>query len=158
MKKLQRFLLRSKLTFVNPETEDLGIYSVAVTDTDGVSSSYSVNDEGQRRGSTYLLYLLIKMKFDEYDTCFLLQSSKKCLIWATTSDILVSCLWIVHEWFWLPFQNVDYLRMIWCFFFFISCSTEDGAELWDSGEGSCAFLGPGSEVVLLCQLQVHRQR
>ncbi|KAK7119605.1 hypothetical protein R3I94_021434 [Phoxinus phoxinus] len=36
---------KSKLTFVNPETEDLGVYSVAVTDTDGVSSSYSVNDE-----------------------------------------------------------------------------------------------------------------
>ncbi|XP_039513533.1 myomesin-2 isoform X2 [Pimephales promelas] len=36
---------QSKLTFVNPETEDLGIYSVAVTDTDGVSSSYSINEE-----------------------------------------------------------------------------------------------------------------
>ncbi|XP_067244493.1 myomesin-2 isoform X6 [Chanodichthys erythropterus] len=35
----------SKLTFVNPEKEDLGIYSVSVTDTDGVSSSYSVNEE-----------------------------------------------------------------------------------------------------------------
>uniref|UniRef100_A0A9J8B126 Myomesin 2a n=1 Tax=Cyprinus carpio carpio TaxID=630221 RepID=A0A9J8B126_CYPCA len=35
----------SKLTFVNAEKEDLGIYSVAVTDTDGVSSSYSVNEE-----------------------------------------------------------------------------------------------------------------
>ncbi|XP_059385239.1 M-protein, striated muscle isoform X4 [Carassius carassius] len=35
----------SKLTFVNAEKDDLGIYSVAVTDTDGVSSSYSVNDE-----------------------------------------------------------------------------------------------------------------
>uniref|UniRef100_A0A8C1KZ41 Myomesin 2a n=1 Tax=Cyprinus carpio TaxID=7962 RepID=A0A8C1KZ41_CYPCA len=38
----------SKLTFVNAEKEDLGVYSVAVTDTDGVSSSYSVNEEGQR--------------------------------------------------------------------------------------------------------------
>ncbi|XP_016331942.1 M-protein, striated muscle-like isoform X4 [Sinocyclocheilus anshuiensis] len=35
----------SKLTFVNTEKEDLGVYSVAVTDTDGVSSSYSVNEE-----------------------------------------------------------------------------------------------------------------
>ncbi|XP_050978140.1 myomesin-2 isoform X4 [Labeo rohita] len=35
----------SKLTFVNAEKEDLGIYSVAVSDTDGVSSSYSVNEE-----------------------------------------------------------------------------------------------------------------
>ncbi|KTG47311.1 hypothetical protein cypCar_00030789, partial [Cyprinus carpio] len=35
----------SKLTFVNAEKEDLGVYSVAVTDTDGVSSSYSVNEE-----------------------------------------------------------------------------------------------------------------
>ncbi|XDV51816.1 hypothetical protein PO909_020632 [Leuciscus waleckii] len=36
---------KSKLTFVNPEMEDLGIYSVSVTDTNGVSSSYSVNEE-----------------------------------------------------------------------------------------------------------------
>ncbi|TRY88116.1 hypothetical protein DNTS_031497 [Danionella cerebrum] len=35
----------SKLTFKNPESEDLGIYSVAVTDTDGVSSSYSISEE-----------------------------------------------------------------------------------------------------------------
>uniref|UniRef100_A0A9J7Y6B1 Myomesin 2a n=1 Tax=Cyprinus carpio carpio TaxID=630221 RepID=A0A9J7Y6B1_CYPCA len=34
-------LSSSKLTFVNAEKEDLGVYSVAVTDTDGVSSSYS---------------------------------------------------------------------------------------------------------------------
>uniref|UniRef100_A0A672L5U6 Myomesin-2-like n=1 Tax=Sinocyclocheilus grahami TaxID=75366 RepID=A0A672L5U6_SINGR len=38
----------SKLTFVNTEKEDLGVYSVTVTDTDGVSSSYSINEEGQR--------------------------------------------------------------------------------------------------------------
>uniref|UniRef100_A0A8C1W9A7 Myomesin 2a n=1 Tax=Cyprinus carpio TaxID=7962 RepID=A0A8C1W9A7_CYPCA len=39
----------SKLTFVNAEKEDLGVYSVAVTDTDGVSSSYSVNEEELRK-------------------------------------------------------------------------------------------------------------
>uniref|UniRef100_A0A8C1QYP2 Myomesin 2a n=1 Tax=Cyprinus carpio TaxID=7962 RepID=A0A8C1QYP2_CYPCA len=43
--RLQCVLSSSKLTFVNAEKEDLGIYSVAVTDTDGVSSSYSVNEE-----------------------------------------------------------------------------------------------------------------
>ncbi|KAF4083411.1 hypothetical protein AMELA_G00141020 [Ameiurus melas] len=35
----------SKLTFVNPEKDDLGLYSVAVTDTEGVSSSYSLKEE-----------------------------------------------------------------------------------------------------------------
>ncbi|XP_060796670.1 myomesin-2-like [Neoarius graeffei] len=35
----------SKLTFVNPEKEDLGLYSVAVTDTDGVSSSYTLKEK-----------------------------------------------------------------------------------------------------------------
>ncbi|XP_026131164.1 myomesin-2-like [Carassius auratus] len=39
----------SKLTFVNAEKEDLGVYSVAVTDTDGVSSSYSVNEESSKK-------------------------------------------------------------------------------------------------------------
>ncbi|XP_036442177.1 myomesin-2-like isoform X2 [Colossoma macropomum] len=36
---------RSRLTFVNPEKEDLGIYSVAVSDTDGVSSSHTITEE-----------------------------------------------------------------------------------------------------------------
>ncbi|XP_060735061.1 myomesin-2 isoform X4 [Tachysurus vachellii] len=35
----------SKLTFVNPEKEDLGLYSVAVTDTEGVSSSYTLEEQ-----------------------------------------------------------------------------------------------------------------
>ncbi|XP_053094314.1 myomesin-2 isoform X4 [Pangasianodon hypophthalmus] len=35
----------SRLTFVNPDKEDLGLYSVAVTDTDGVSSSYTLKEE-----------------------------------------------------------------------------------------------------------------
>ncbi|XP_027025431.1 myomesin-2 isoform X2 [Tachysurus fulvidraco] len=35
----------SKLTFVNPEKEDLGLYSVAVTETEGVSSSYTLEEQ-----------------------------------------------------------------------------------------------------------------
>nr|XP_055040420.1 M-protein, striated muscle isoform X2 [Misgurnus anguillicaudatus] len=35
----------SKLTFINAEKEDLGTYSVAVSDTDGVSSSYTLNED-----------------------------------------------------------------------------------------------------------------
>uniref|UniRef100_A0A671QCV8 Myomesin-2-like n=1 Tax=Sinocyclocheilus anshuiensis TaxID=1608454 RepID=A0A671QCV8_9TELE len=54
----------SKLTFVNAEKEDLGIYSVAVTDTDGVSSSYSVNEEGQILGLniSFFMYLIVPLK------------------------------------------------------------------------------------------------
>ncbi|XP_049321850.1 M-protein, striated muscle isoform X6 [Astyanax mexicanus] len=36
---------RSKLTFVNPEKEDLGIYSVAVSDANGVSASHTISEE-----------------------------------------------------------------------------------------------------------------
>ncbi|XP_056590500.1 myomesin-2 isoform X2 [Triplophysa dalaica] len=36
---------QSRMTFVNAEKEDLGTYSVAVTDTEGVSSSYTINEE-----------------------------------------------------------------------------------------------------------------
>ncbi|KAA0707827.1 Myomesin-2 165 kDa connectin-associated protein 165 kDa titin-associated protein M-protein [Triplophysa tibetana] len=36
---------QSKMTFVNAEKEDLGTYSVSVTDTEGVSSSYTINEE-----------------------------------------------------------------------------------------------------------------
>uniref|UniRef100_A0A8B9HPL7 Myomesin-2 n=1 Tax=Astyanax mexicanus TaxID=7994 RepID=A0A8B9HPL7_ASTMX len=38
---------RSKLTFVNPEKEDLGIYSVAVSDANGVSASHTISEEGR---------------------------------------------------------------------------------------------------------------
>ncbi|KAM6972736.1 myomesin-2 isoform 2-T2 [Aplochiton taeniatus] len=36
---------RSKLTFSSPDKEDLGSYSVVVTDTDGVSSSHTVSED-----------------------------------------------------------------------------------------------------------------
>ncbi|XP_051957464.1 myomesin-2 isoform X3 [Xyrauchen texanus] len=39
----------SKLTFINPEKEDLGTYSVSVTDTDGVSASYTLNEEEHKK-------------------------------------------------------------------------------------------------------------
>lgn len=37
---------RSKLIFKNAEKEDFGVYSVSVTNTDGVSSSYGISSEG----------------------------------------------------------------------------------------------------------------
>uniref|UniRef100_A0A8B9HPA8 Myomesin-2 n=1 Tax=Astyanax mexicanus TaxID=7994 RepID=A0A8B9HPA8_ASTMX len=35
----------NRLTFVNPEKEDLGIYSVAVSDANGVSASHTISEE-----------------------------------------------------------------------------------------------------------------
>ncbi len=49
----------SKLTFASTEAEDLGVYSVSVTDTDGVSSSYSVNEEGQRSGLHFSFFIYL---------------------------------------------------------------------------------------------------
>lgn len=43
-------LYSSKLTFTNPEAADLGIYSVAVTDTDGVSASHKLTEDGRCSG------------------------------------------------------------------------------------------------------------
>ncbi|XP_075441391.1 myomesin-1 isoform X3 [Ascaphus truei] len=40
---------RSKVIFKDPSEEDLGIYSCAVTETDGVSSSYTLDEEELRR-------------------------------------------------------------------------------------------------------------
>lgn len=37
----------SRLTFTNPDKDDLGRYSVVVTDTDGVSSSYTLTEDGK---------------------------------------------------------------------------------------------------------------
>lgn len=36
----------SKLYFKNPNKGDLGTYSVSVSDTDGVSSSFTLDEEG----------------------------------------------------------------------------------------------------------------
>lgn len=41
------FLYRSKLSFKDLGEDDLGIYSCIVTDTDGVSSSYTIDEEGR---------------------------------------------------------------------------------------------------------------
>lgn len=38
---------RSRLTFTNPDKDDLGKYSVVVTDTDGVSASHTLTEDGQ---------------------------------------------------------------------------------------------------------------
>lgn len=38
--------LSSRLTFTNPDKDDLGRYSVVVTDTDGVSASHTLTEDG----------------------------------------------------------------------------------------------------------------
>lgn len=42
-----RLLHSSRLTFTNPDSEDLGRYSVVVTDTDGVSASHTLTQDGR---------------------------------------------------------------------------------------------------------------
>uniref|UniRef100_A0A8C4HXX3 Myomesin 2a n=1 Tax=Dicentrarchus labrax TaxID=13489 RepID=A0A8C4HXX3_DICLA len=39
----------SRLTFTNPDKDDLGRYSVVVTDTDGVSGSHTLTEDGRSR-------------------------------------------------------------------------------------------------------------
>lgn len=36
----------SRLTFTNPDKDDVGRYSVVVTDTDGVSGSHTLTEDG----------------------------------------------------------------------------------------------------------------
>lgn len=36
----------SRLSFLNPDKDDLGRYSVLVTDTDGVSASHTLTEDG----------------------------------------------------------------------------------------------------------------
>lgn len=50
---------------MNPEKEDLGLYSVAVTDTEGVSSSYTLKEEGmsQRSNSMVSVKIFFHSKF-----------------------------------------------------------------------------------------------
>ncbi|XP_063307582.1 myomesin-1 isoform X1 [Pelobates fuscus] len=40
---------RTKISFKDPSEEDLGVYSCAVTETDGVSSSYTIDEDELRR-------------------------------------------------------------------------------------------------------------
>lgn len=37
----------SKLYFKNPDKSDLGTYSISVSDTDGISSSFVMDDQGK---------------------------------------------------------------------------------------------------------------
>lgn len=39
----------SKLYFKKPDKEDLGTYAIAVSDTDGVSSSFIMDEEGKNK-------------------------------------------------------------------------------------------------------------
>ena len=41
---------RSRLTFTSPDKDDLGRYSVVVTDTDGVSGSHTLTEDGEVKG------------------------------------------------------------------------------------------------------------
>lgn len=49
----------SRLTFTNPDKDDLGKYSVVVTDTDGVSSSHTLTEDGGWLHSTSVLSLAL---------------------------------------------------------------------------------------------------
>lgn len=40
------YILRSKLILKNPDLEETGVFSVAVTHTDGVSASYEISKQG----------------------------------------------------------------------------------------------------------------
>lgn len=40
-------MLRSRAIFNSPSLEDLGIFSCVVTNTEGVSSSYTLTEEGE---------------------------------------------------------------------------------------------------------------
>ena len=46
----------SKLYFKNLDKEDLGTYSVSVSDTDGVSSSFVLEEEGNTCGTLACLW------------------------------------------------------------------------------------------------------
>lgn len=51
--------LRSKLTFKELGMEDLGIYSCDVTDTDGIASSYLIDEEGKFKVSSFTSPMLL---------------------------------------------------------------------------------------------------
>lgn len=49
-------LFSSKLYFKKPDKEDLGTYAVAVSDTDGVSSSFVMDEAGKNKTSSFEPY------------------------------------------------------------------------------------------------------
>lgn len=52
-------LCRSRAIFNDPSLDDLGIYSCVVTNTDGVSASYKLTEEGESLSFNPRLQLLI---------------------------------------------------------------------------------------------------
>lgn len=80
-------VLRSRAIFNDPSLDDLGIYSCVVTNTDGVSASYTLTEEGESLSPTLWLtavkfYLLSSGQKDPWSfpeagaSCLLLNRNK----------------------------------------------------------------------------------
>lgn len=92
----------SRLTFTNPDKNDLGRYSVVVTDTDGVSSSYTLTEDGKtlthklvNAAAIWILFPALNPSVHAvpYHVCLLgcvLQPWIPCSSSATPSNIQVS--------------------------------------------------------------------
>lgn len=52
------------MTFTNPDKEDLGRYSVVVTNTDGVSASQTLTEDGRRHEHTFYFLMLSAASLD----------------------------------------------------------------------------------------------
>ncbi|XP_048113539.1 myomesin 1a (skelemin) isoform X1 [Alosa alosa] len=82
---------RSRAIFNNPSVEDLGIYSCKVTNTDGVSASYTLTEEGLKR--------LLDMSFDhkfpvipfKSEMAFELQEKGRVRFWAEVGKFTENC-------------------------------------------------------------------
>lgn len=75
---------RTKMTFKDLGMEDLGIYSCDVTDTDGIASSYLIDEEGKWKISSFtsLLWFLSDSQGSS-DFCFS-SSSSNCSLFLPT--------------------------------------------------------------------------
>lgn len=94
-------LFSSKLTFTNPDKDDLGRYSVVVTDTDGVSASHTLTEDGTASGfitsqGPSIIIITAGPRYAHVLSVFLLQLWTPCWSSAMPSDTPVSPRTMFH--------------------------------------------------------------
>lgn len=144
-------VLSSRLTFTNPDKDDLGRYSVDVTDTDGVSSSHTVTEDGESHFYNLLQHKLLFL-FVAHVVSWPLalntmlelshsirHPSEYRLAAASLSSLLLLGV--------SPFT---------CLLSVYSRAAETRSELRGFGERTRTFLAPGCQTVPVRIVQIHR--
>lgn len=132
----------------------MGVYSVSVTDTDGVSSSYSVKEEGQRMGLNVCFFIYLWRSSINMTPVFFYRAQENAgaELQHQTSQWVVVISWeckndLVYTWItFLLFYQLFHWRRSWIMRFWRRVTCGSGCRLWScpplSTTGSSSTIKP----------------